>query len=107
MSDTLQISRWKKLKVRKMFSSNNSYLIIVAPIIQKVNPITDACNLQNETLYDNCLDLDEEQSIAAVQAIVQPTQLEVIVTNQQYTVTFNNKQVHVCKQVQMDTSKSI
>ena len=30
MPETLQISRWQKSKVRKMFSSNNSYFRIVA-----------------------------------------------------------------------------
>ena len=62
-------------------------------------------------LFLKTLDLDKDQSIGVVQTVVQtvvqPTLLEVIVTNQQCTMTFNNKQVHVCKQVQMDTSKPI
>ena len=43
MPETLQISRWQKSKVRKMFSSNNSYFRIVAhnPNTKKVRPITD------------------------------------------------------------------
>ena len=83
MSETLQISRWQKSKVRKMFSSNNSYFRIVAhnPNTKKVRPVTDAYNLQDETLSENILNLDEEQPVAVVQAFVQPTQLEVIVTD--------------------------
>ena len=103
-----KMSRWQKLKVKeKLFNSNNSYLRIVAhnPIIHKVKPITDAYNLQDETLSENFWIWMKNKSIAVVQTVVQPTQLEVIVTNQQHTMTFNNKQVYVCKQVQMDTSK--
>ena len=72
MPETLQISRWQKSKVRKMFSSNNSYFRIVAhnPNTKKVRPVTDAYNLQGETLSENFLDLNEEQSIAVVQAVV-------------------------------------
>ena len=62
MPETLQISRWQKSKVRKMFNSNNSYLRVVAhnPNIKKVRPVTDAYNLQDETLSEIFLDLDEE-----------------------------------------------
>ena len=40
---------------RKLFNSNNSYLRILAhnPIIHKVKPLTDAYNLQDETLSEN------------------------------------------------------
>ena len=108
MPETLQISRWQKSKVRKMFSSNNSYFRIVAhnPNTKKVRPVTDAYNLQDETLSENFLDLDEEQSVAVVQAVVQPTQLEVIVTDDQHTMTFNNEQVHICEQVQIEVPKT-
>ena len=76
MPETIQISRWQKSKVRRMFNSNNSYFRIVAhnPNTRKVRPITGAYNLQDETLSENILDLDEEQLVA----VVQPTQLEMI-----------------------------
>ena len=52
MPKILQVSRWKKSKVRQMFKSNNSYFRIVAhnPNTMKVRSITDAYNLQDETL---------------------------------------------------------
>ena len=105
MPETLQISRWQKSKVRKMFSSNNSYFRIVAqnPNTKKVRPVTDAYDLQDETLSENFLDLDEEQSVVAV---VQPTPLEVIVTDDQCTMTFNNEQVHICGQVLIEVPKT-
>ena len=42
----LQVSRWKKAKVRQMFKSNNSYYRIVAhnPNARKVKSGTDAYN---------------------------------------------------------------
>ena len=84
MPEILQISRWQKSKVRKMFSRNNSYFRIVAhnPNTKKVKPVTDASNLQYETLSENILDLDEEQPIAVVQTVVQQTQLEVMISAQ-------------------------
>ena len=107
MPETLQIPRWQKSKVRRMFSSNNSYFRIVVhnPNTRKVRPVTVAYNLQDETLSENFLDLDEEQPVAVVQAFVQPTQLEVIVTDDQHTMTFNNEQVHICEQVQIEVPK--
>ena len=108
MSETLQISRWQKSKVRKMFSSNNSYFRIVVhnPNSNKVRPVTVAYNLQDETVSEKFLNLDEEQYVAAVQAVVQPTQLEVIVTDDQNTMTFNHEQVHICEQVQIEVPKT-
>ena len=109
MPETLQIPRWQKCKVRKIFSSSNSYFRIVAhnPNTRKVKPVTDAYNLQDETLSKHFLDLDDGQPVTAVQAVVQRRQLEVIVTDdEQHTMTFNNEQMHVCKQVQIDTSKA-
>ena len=49
MPITLQISRWKKTKVRKLFNSSNSYFRIVAnsPFTNKVRPLTDVYNLQD------------------------------------------------------------
>ena len=60
--------------MRKLFGSSNSYCRIVAysPNIRKVRPLTDVCNLQDETI----LDLDDDQPTC----VVQPTPLEVIVT---------------------------
>ena len=89
MPETLQVSRWKKTKVRNMFKSCNSYFRIVAynPITRKVKSVTDTYNLQDETL--SLLDLDEP----VVHSTVQPLQLEVIVTCEQFTVTFNDEPV--------------
>ena len=50
--------------------------------------------------------LDEDQPVAVVQAVVQPIQLEVIVTDQQHTVTFNNDQVYSCEEVQIEQPKA-
>ena len=71
MINTLQVVRWKKTQVRKLFGSSNSYFRIVAysPHTRKVRPLTDVCNLQDETV----MDLDDQPTCA-----VQP--LEVIVT---------------------------
>ena len=58
---------------KKLFESSNSYFRIVAysPNTRKVRPLTDGCNLQDETF----LDLNDDQPIC----VVQPTPLEVIV----------------------------
>ena len=87
MINTLQIPKWKKTQVRKMFGSNNSYFRIVAysPNTGKVRPLTDVYNLQDETL----MEIDEQPT-----CVVQP--LEVIVTEPpQNTVTFNEEQISV------------
>ena len=96
MPEILQISRWKKSKMRKLFSSNNSYFRIVAhnPNTKKVRPITGVYNLQDETLSENFLDLDDGQPAR----IVEPIQLELVVTDEQCTMTFNSEQVHICEQ---------
>ena len=53
------------------------------------------------------MDLDEEQPVAVVQAVVQPKQLEVIVTDdEQHTMTFTNEQMHFCEQVQIEVPKT-
>ena len=82
MPDSLQIPRWKKAKVRKLSSSNNSYFRIVDnnPNTRKVRPITDVYNLQDKTLSANSLDLDNVQLINVVQ-------LEVVVTDEKCTMT--------------------
>ena len=52
MPKILQVSRWKKAKVRQIFKSNNSYFRIVAqnPNARKVRSVSDAYNLQEETI---------------------------------------------------------
>ena len=90
MLNTLQVQRWKRTQVRKLFGSSNSYFRIVAHSsnTRKVRPLTDVCNLQDETI----LDLNDEQPTC----VVQPTPLEVVVTdNHQNTVTFNEAQISV------------
>ena len=69
MPETLQVSRWKKTKVRNLFKSCNSYFRIVTynPNTRKVKSITDTYNLQDET--PSLLDLDE----TVVHTIVQPS----------------------------------
>ena len=65
MTNTLQVPRLKKTQVRKLFGSSNSYFRIVAysPNTRKVRPLTDVCNLQDETI----LDLDDDQPTCVVQ----------------------------------------
>ena len=71
MPKILQVSRWKKAKVRQIliFKSNNSFYRIVAhsPNTRKVRSVTDAYNLHEETI-------DESGTF------VQTSQLEMIVT---------------------------
>ena len=87
--------------MKKMFSSNNSYFRIVAhnPNTKKVRPITDVYNLQDETLSENFLNLDDGQPASVVQ-------LEVVVTDEQCTMTFNSEPVHMCEQVQVEVHKA-
>ena len=107
MSTTLQISNWQKLKIRRMFGSNNPYFRIVAhnPNTLKVRAITGAYNLHDEVLEDDVEDtefVDAPQSDQLDQpiAVVQPA-LEVVVTDQQCTMTFNGEQVHICEEVEI------
>ena len=87
-----------------MFGSNNSYFRIVAhnPNTLKVIAITGAYNLHDEVLEDGMEDaefldaLQPDQPIAFVQPV-----LEVVVTDQQCTVTFNGEQVHICEEVEV------
>ena len=102
MPTTLQISNWQKSKIRRMFGSNNSYFRIVAhnPNTLKVRAITGAYNLHDEVLED---DMEDAEFLDAPQpdqptAVVQPA-LEVVVTDQQHTMTFNGGQVHICEEV--------
>ena len=90
-----------------MFSSSNSYFRIVAhnPNTLKVRAITGAYNLHDEVLED---DMEDTEFVDAPQpdqldqpiAVVQPT-LEVVVTDQQCTMTFNGEQVHICEEVKI------
>ena len=105
MPTTLQISNWQKSKIRRMFGSSNSYFRIVAhnPNTLKVRAITGAYNLHDEVLED---DMDDAEFLDAPQpdqpdqpiAVVQPA-LEVVVTDQQHTMTFNGRQVNNCEEV--------
>ena len=104
MPTTLQIFNWQKSKIRRMFGSNNSYFRIVAhnPNTLKVRAITRAYNLHDEVLEDDTEDaefLDAPQPDQPT-AVNQPT-LEVIVTDQQHTMTFNGEQVHICEEVKI------
>ena len=85
-----------------MFGSSNSYFRIVAhnPNTLKVRAITGAYNLHDEILED---DMDDAEFLDAPQpdkpiAVVQPA-LEVVVTDQQHTMTFNGEQVNICEEV--------
>ena len=107
MPTTLQISYWQKSKIRRMFGSNNSYFRIVAhnPNTLKVRAITGAYNLHDEVLEDDMEDaefLDAPQPDQPDQptAVIQPA-LEVVVTDQQCTMTFNGEQVHICEEVKI------
>ena len=107
MPTTLQISNWQKSKIRRMFGSNNSYFRIVAhnPNTLKVRAITGAYNLHDEVLED---DMEDTEFVDAPQpdqleqpiAVVQPA-LEVVVTDQQHTMTFDGAQVHICEEVEI------
>ena len=105
---TLQISSWQKSKIRRMFESNKSYFRIVAhsPNTKKVRAITGAYNLQDEVLEDDMEEaeiLDTHEHVQPV-AAVQPA-LEVVVTDNQCTMTFNGEQVHICEQVEIENPK--
>ena len=98
MVNSLQVPRWKKTQVRKLFGSSNSYFRIVAysPNTRKVRPLTDICNLQDETF----MELNDQPT-----CVVQP--LEVIVTEHpQNTVTFNEEQISVHTNVPESESES-
>ena len=104
MPTILQISNWQKSKIRRMFGSNNSYFRIVAhnPNTLKVGAITGAYNLHDEVLEDDIEDaefLDAPQPDQPI-AVVQPA-LEVVVIDQQCTMTFNGEQVHICEEIEV------
>ena len=104
MPTTLQISNWQKSKIRRMFGSSNSHFRIVAhnPNTLKVRAIIGAYNLHDEVLED---DMDDAETLDAPQpdqpiAVVQPA-LEVVVTDQQCTMTFNGEQMNICEKVEV------
>ena len=101
---TLQISNWQKSKIRRMFGSSNSYFRIVAhnPNTLKVRAIIRAYNLHDEVLEDDTEDAEFQDAPQPDQptAVIQPT-LEVVVTDQQCTMTFNGEQVHICEEVKI------
>ena len=108
MPTTLQISNWQKSKIRRMFDSSNSYLIIVAhnPNTLKVKAITGAYNLHDVDLEDDSeefQDAPQPDQPDQPTAVNQPT-LEVVVTDQQCTMTFNGEQVHICEEVILPNS---
>ena len=93
-----------------MFGSSNSYFRIVAhnPNTLKVRAITGTYNLHDEVFED---DMDDAEFLDAPQpdqpdqpdqpiAVVQPA-LEVVVTDQQCTMTLNSEQVHICEEVEI------
>ena len=99
MPTTLQISNWQ----RRMFDSSNSYFRIVAhnPNTLKVRAVTGAYNLHDEVLEDDTeefQDAPQPDQPEQPTAVNQPT-LEVVVTDQQCTMTFNGEQVHICEEV--------
>ena len=88
-----------------MFDSSNSYFRIVAhnPNTLKVRAITGAYSLHDEVLEDDMEDAEFQDAPQPDQpdqptAVNQPT-LELIVTDQQCTMTFNGEQVHIYEEV--------
>ena len=106
MPTTLQISNWQKSKIRRMFDSSNSYFRIVAhnPNTLKVKAVTEAYNLHDVDLEDDTEELQDASQPEQPTAVNQPT-LEVIVTDQQCTMTFNGEQVHICEEVILPNPK--
>ena len=107
MPTTLQISNWQNSKIRRMFDSSNSYFRIVAhnPNTLKVRAITGAYNLHDEVLEDDTEDAEFQDAPQPDEpdqptAVNQPT-LEVVVTDQQHTMTFNGEQVYICEEVKI------
>ena len=91
-----------------MFGGNISYFRIVAhnPNTLKVRAISAAYNLHDEVLEDDMEDAEildapqPDQPIAVVQSA-----LEVVVTDQQHTITFNGEQVHICDEMEVPNPK--
>ena len=114
MPTTLQISNWQKSKIRRMFDSNNSYFRIVAhnPNTLKVRAVTGVYNLHNVELEDDAEEFQDAPQPDQLDQLKQPDQpttvnqpLEVVVTDQQHTMTFNGEQVHICEEVILPNPK--
>ena len=101
MPPTLQISNWQKSKIRRMFDSSNSYFRIVAhnPNTLKVRAVTGAYNLHDEVLEDDTEEFQDVPQQPEQPTAVNQSTLEVVVTDQQCTMTFNGEQVHICEKV--------
>ena len=108
MPTTLQISNWQKSKIRRMFDSNNSYFRIVAHNANtlKGRAVTGAYNLHDVELEDDIEEFQDAHQPDQLDQLKQPDQsttvnkpLEVVVTDQQCTMTFNGEQVHICEEV--------
>ena len=79
-----------------------SELLLIIQTPWKVRAITGAYNLHDEVLKDDMEDaefLDAPQPDQPI-TVVQPA-LEVVVTDQQCTMTFNGEQVHICEEVEV------
>ena len=89
-----------------MFDSSNSYFRIVAhnPNTLKVRAVTGAYNLHDEVLEDDTEEFQDAPQPEQPTAVNQPT-LEVVVTDQQCTMTFNGEQVHICEEVILPNPK--
>ena len=108
MPTTLQISNWQKSKIRRMFDSSNSYFRIVAHNSNtlRVRAVTGAYNLHDEILEDDTEEFQDAPQPDQLDQLKQPDQsttvnkpLEVVLTDQQCTMTFNGEQVHICEEV--------
>ena len=82
MPTTLQISNWQKSKIR-------------AYNLHDVDLEDDSEEIQNALQPDQP---DQPKQPDQPTAVNQPT-LEVVVTDQQHTMTFNCEQVHICEEV--------
>ena len=107
MPTTLQISNWQKSKIRRMFDSNNSYFRIVAhnPNTLKVRAVTGAYNLHDEVLEDDTEEFQDAPQQPEQPTAVNQSTLEVVVTDQQHTMTFNGEQMHICEEVILPNPK--
>ena len=92
---------WQKSKIRRMFDSSNSYFRIVAhnPNTLKVRAVTGAYNLHDEVLEDDTEEFQDAPQQPEQPTAVNQSTLEVVVTDQQHTMTFNGEQVHICEKV--------
>ena len=73
---------------------------------RKVRAITGAYNLHDMELEDDAEEIQDAPKPDQPDQLKQPDQtttvnkpLEVVVTDQQHTMTFNGEQVHICEEV--------